>query len=498
MKNSRFYITNFIFLFLLISFCLEGCGSIFNGSNHENSLELAKAYGYADSVTIDSVDSSGVTYKFTLIPNKDYDEGSFTVYWDNEDYLYVSVYTTYFSYFTNETKSGQEFEINFSDNPTIYINLKTRLSYRSQGYVTLTVFSDSGHRVDLKEVTSSTGTTSTDGITVSSYSVGSKVYDKNNKTVAIVAGQEVDGTWFAVGLERSSDSMVWLDETSSDSTYFSEIATHINSDGTYTGDTDGSDNWDVIKSQDSTRANSGKYLAFEWANSYSSSYASTVSGWYLPTLYEYYTMWKNMTTIDNQIAASFGDVLSGYTYWSSSQDSERTYSDAGDFYFGSSFDSDMSSWKNATYNYCRAIIKLTSSSSSSSDTSTDTDTTTDTKKWKEVDISTSNSGKGLKFNTTTSNTYYVYMDDAGEGSGKYTLDALISVYYYDEDLGETSYYHYQVDKCYYSPLYIYAYETEATIDLRGVNKNDTGKFAVAVTDAYGNNVELYYAYSSSY
>ena len=343
------------------------------------------------------------------------------------------------------------------------------------------------------------GTNSAGGTySVSSYKVGGIVYNENNTAVAVVAGQEVDGTWFAVGLYRSSYSMLWLDESVSDYTYFDDIGTHIDSSGNCTGDTDGSDNWSVIKSKDSSRANSGKYLAFEWANSYSSSYASTVSGWYLPTLYEYYTMWKNMTTIDNQIAASHGDVLSGYTYWSSSQDSERTYADAGDFYFGSSFDSDMSSWKNATYNYCRAIIKLTSSSSSSSDTSTDVSSTTSLEglNWIEGEITGEKIGEGwyqsklYSVPVTLNRSYLIYVDEANSGSGRNnTLDAKISIGQELSYLRISWTMANDIDAC-YPELITPDFTGNLIIKVKGASRSETGTFSIAVSDDLGNFVNV--------
>ncbi len=69
-------------------------------------------------------------------------------------------------------------------------------------------------------------------------------------------------------------------------------------------------------------------------------------------------MWKNQTEIDAALEKVGGDKLQGYKYWSSSQDSQRTHYDAGDFSFYSSFNSDTSGWKTCERNFCRAIFKL--------------------------------------------------------------------------------------------------------------------------------------------
>ncbi|GEM_PF-3890544 len=193
------------------------------------------------------------------------------------------------------------------------------------------------------------------------YSVGKILYDSNNNPVAVVAGQGTDGNWFALGIKRS-DSMLWLNQNDSDETYYEAVASHVNEDGSYTGDSDGSDNWGIVSSLDSERASKGLFLAFEWANNYGSAYSAKISGWYLPSLVEYYIMWKNQTEIDSVLNQIGGDELAGYKYWSSSQDSNRTHYDAGDFNFERMeyFDSDTSGWKTCEHNYCRAIVKLVS------------------------------------------------------------------------------------------------------------------------------------------
>ena len=211
------------------------------------------------------------------------------------------------------------------------------------------------------------------------HSVGEIIYDSNGKAVAVVAGQGVDKKWFALGLYRSesmkwlylSDDSEWLDENyGSDGSYYEEIGTHVNEDGSFTGDADGSDNWSIISNYNAleTIEDGWNFQAFYWANHYDMNlaynheidldYSYFSTNWYLPSLVEYYIMWKNRSIIDSILDEIGGDCLSGYKYWSSSQDSERTHYDAGDFYFGESFDSDTSGWKSFEQNNCRAIIKL--------------------------------------------------------------------------------------------------------------------------------------------
>ena len=96
-------------------------------------------------------------------------------------------------------------------------------------------------------------------------------------------------------------------------------------DGTayFTGDLDGSDNWEIIKTIDTTGTTDNKvaenYPAFNYVN--------TVLGenYYLPTLAELEKLHKNLTIVNASIVAAGGTKLSG-TFWSSSQLSGVYYS----------------------------------------------------------------------------------------------------------------------------------------------------------------------------
>ena len=347
-----------------------------------------------------------------------------------------------------------------------------------------------------KNNTSTKNDTSSDlsgDFTVSKRDVGGIVYDKNNNAVAVIAGQEKDGTYFAVGLKRSRNSMVWLESDYSDSTYFESIGTTYAS-GSWTGDTDGSDNWIVILSEDSSNANAGNYKAFEWANSYSENYASNISGWYLPSLYEYYTMWSNLSTIDSALYDLGGDILYGYVYWSSSQDSSRTHEDAGDFDFTSTYNlnSDMSSWKTSQQNYCRAIIKISDSTETTSSTTSSTTTTTSGLLWTKVNFTNSDGYIYLCFSGTGGTSYKLYMQDASENNNKnYALDAEVTVFYYSEVDKIWHYPIYYVDECYITPKSFSVSDSENIYIHIIAHNTTTGDCAIAVVDQYNNNIEPY-------
>ena len=111
---------------------------------------------------------------------------------------------------------------------------------------------------------------------------------------------------------------------------------------TFTGDTDGSDNWSYIKSIDpegtAEAVVAENYPAFNWVAQYNTKYADKLNNkkfdWYMPSLVELCEVYKNRTAIDASLAKIHGlENGSGYAdeklennmYWSSSQDSNYVY-----------------------------------------------------------------------------------------------------------------------------------------------------------------------------
>ena len=103
---------------------------------------------------------------------------------------------------------------------------------------------------------------------------------------------------------------------------------------TFTGDTDGSDNWEYIKSIDPAGAADAatNYPAFHWVNQYNTQYATQLGGtnfaWYMPSLAELCEVYKNRAVINESLTkirgldSNYADESLGTSwYWSSSQDS---------------------------------------------------------------------------------------------------------------------------------------------------------------------------------
>ena len=114
------------------------------------------------------------------------------------------------------------------------------------------------------------------------------------------------------------------------------------SEATFTGDTDGSDNWAYIKQQDpegtkDDAAVEKNYPAFYWVQKYNTTYAAQLGGstfdWYMPSLAELCEVSKNFKAIDTSF-----NKIQGFSngkdyvkrdfkgwYWSSSQASYSSY-----------------------------------------------------------------------------------------------------------------------------------------------------------------------------
>lgn len=101
---------------------------------------------------------------------------------------------------------------------------------------------------------------------------------------------------------------------------------------TFTGDLDGSDNWNQLRkevtdtniySSDGTPINT--YPAWKWVNDYANNSASHVSGsnyktgWYMPSIAELCMLWQNRRVVNNAISSVGGSTLREGGYWSSSQ-----------------------------------------------------------------------------------------------------------------------------------------------------------------------------------
>jgi len=97
---------------------------------------------------------------------------------------------------------------------------------------------------------------------------------------------------------------------------------------TFTGDLNGSDNWQALCEAVSDEGTGGNYPAWEWVNAYSTTANLTgdyASGWYLPTVAELSMLYREKATVNAALKVAGGTEIASTSYWSSSQNSSYTY-----------------------------------------------------------------------------------------------------------------------------------------------------------------------------
>ena len=130
----------------------------------------------------------------------------------------------------------------------------------------------------------------------------------------------------------NSDYYMWAKRgTAGFSTKFTDIICRPSQDGsgaadtaTFDDDTDGSDNWAKICSQDSTASENAaeNYPAFNYVNNYAANFGLSgtyAAGWYMPSIAELAYIYRNRTTLNTVLEALGGTQLASAYYWSSSQ-----------------------------------------------------------------------------------------------------------------------------------------------------------------------------------
>jgi len=193
------------------------------------------------------------------------------------------------------------------------------------------------------------------------YDIGDVLLDKKtSKPVAVLAYYTPYGGPCGLGLSQSSNSLVWAPRDSTGySTNFTAIqSSYSGSSGSYTftGDTDGSNNWEEVCKVDSAASTTAgtNYPAFNYANTYGSTYCSETNftnGWYLPSFAELYALYKNRTVLDSGLTVAGGTKFRDNWYWSSSQCSNT--SDVA--WYVDFRDGAVSSYHKSVNNYVRVI-----------------------------------------------------------------------------------------------------------------------------------------------
>ena len=166
--------------------------------------------------------------------------------------------------------------------------------------------------------------------------------EQKSKAVAVIfyagsASDTLGAKTLGVGLENATgdgNTLAWARLTNSDDKaegYSTDITAIqcTTADGeteaataTFTGDLDGSDNWQALCDTVSDEGTSGNYPAWEWVNAYATTANLTgnyASGWYLPTVAELSMLYRAKDTVNSALEKAGGTKIADAYYWSSSQ-----------------------------------------------------------------------------------------------------------------------------------------------------------------------------------
>ena len=175
---------------------------------------------------------------------------------------------------------------------------------------------------------------------------GGYTIDSSNPPVAIICGSNSYGVPRMIALHTSGSDLVWAKDGSTGyKTMFEGVICRPSQTGNgaaetaaFTGDTDGSDNWEYIKAVDPAGSADAatNYPAFHWVDQYNTQYAAQLGGtnfaWYMPSLAELCEVYKNRESINESLEkihgldSNYADSTLGTSfYWSSSQCASVNY-----------------------------------------------------------------------------------------------------------------------------------------------------------------------------
>ena len=179
-----------------------------------------------------------------------------------------------------------------------------------------------------------------DGTSVAYTSDLSLTEEQKSKAIAVIYKTDGDKA-YGVGLVQNTNGLAWcLNSAKGFGTKITDILCTVSRSGddrngenlSFTGDTDGSDNFAKIGEAlgaDNDTDDLSKYPAFGFAINYKDNADSHVAGtayetgWYLPTISEMYDIWKEKETVNAAIALCGGTQFSNRWYWTSSQHDEN-------------------------------------------------------------------------------------------------------------------------------------------------------------------------------
>ena len=158
--------------------------------------------------------------------------------------------------------------------------------------------------------------------------------EQKSKAVAVIfyvgsASDTLGAKTLGVGLENTGtdNTLLWAkNDVNGYSTNITAIqCTPVGDEAataTFSGDLDGSDNWQALCDAVSDEGTSGNYPAWEWVNAYATTTNLTgdyASGWYLPTVAELSMLYTAKGTVNSALEKAGGTKIADTAYWSSSQ-----------------------------------------------------------------------------------------------------------------------------------------------------------------------------------
>ena len=143
---------------------------------------------------------------------------------------------------------------------------------------------------------------------------------KSNVAAVIVRAATNDKPALGVGIVHNQSGLQWC--TKSAAGYETDISALVGDEAS--GYTDGSDGWEKLKAACSdAESNPENYPAWNYSLTYAKNNGLTgdlVTGWYLPTVAELYTIYQNKNAVDASLAKASGSTFgTEYNYWSCCQ-----------------------------------------------------------------------------------------------------------------------------------------------------------------------------------
>ena len=151
-----------------------------------------------------------------------------------------------------------------------------------------------------------------------------KTPESDTVAAVIVRADTSTKTALGVGIVHNKSGLAWCTESA---TGYNTNITALQGDKT-SDYMDGSDGWDKLKAACSDAAsNPENYPAWNYSLTYAKNNGLTgdlATGWYLPTVAELYTIYQNITAVNESLSKAGGSTFASF-YWSCCQDSSTNY-----------------------------------------------------------------------------------------------------------------------------------------------------------------------------